>query len=172
MAREVLKAVSVALVLGLGAASALAQTPAVVPMHGAMHPMPGVAGPGAWMSPAAPYPAGAAAYGAGLALDGLDLDEAQAERIETIQEDIRRAHWETIGNLRTEMFKLRRLYSADAVDPATFAEQQRKVDELRRRLTRAYIEARPSIEALLNAEQRRQFRLVGPWWWLADVEAR
>jgi hypothetical protein len=65
--------------------------------------------------------------------------------------------------MRTEHFKLRQMYFADAIDPNAFAEQQRKVDELRRGMLKSHIEAR-KVEAVLAPEQRRQFRSFGPWW--------
>jgi Spy/CpxP family protein refolding chaperone len=69
-----------------------------------------------------------------------------------------------MGQMRSEQFKLRRMYSAEKVDPAAVGEQQKKVDDLRRQLIQSRVEARNQVQAVLTPEQRKQFRQFGPWW--------
>jgi Spy/CpxP family protein refolding chaperone len=69
-----------------------------------------------------------------------------------------------MGRMRAEQFKLRGLYSADSVDPQAFAEQQKKVDDLRRQMIVSRLETRKQVEAVLTPEQRKQFRGLGPRW--------
>jgi Spy/CpxP family protein refolding chaperone len=102
-------------------------------------------------------------YGGGV-LARLDLTGEQEEKIYAIREDHRRKNWDAMGQLRAEQFKLRRMYGADKVDPGAFAEQQKAVDELRRRMVRSHLEVRGQIEGVLTPEQRKQFRQYGPWW--------
>ena len=104
---------------------------------------------------------GGAGWGV-LALPGL-TDE-QRDKIAQIQEENRARNWNAMGQVRTEQFKLRQMYMSDKVDPAAFAEQQRKVDELRRGMLKSRIEGRNQIDAVLTKEQRQQFRSFGPWW--------
>jgi Spy/CpxP family protein refolding chaperone len=66
--------------------------------------------------------------------------------------------------MRTEMFKLRRMYNDDRADPKAVTEQQKKVDDLRREMLKSRLESRKQIEAVLTAEQRKQLRQAGPWW--------
>jgi Spy/CpxP family protein refolding chaperone len=66
--------------------------------------------------------------------------------------------------MRAEQFKLRSMYNADSVEPQAFAEQQKKVDDLRREMLVSRLEARKQIEGVLTPEQRKQFRQFGPRW--------
>jgi Spy/CpxP family protein refolding chaperone len=56
------------------------------------------------------------------------------------------------------------MYNADSVDPQAFAEQQKKVDDLRREMIVSRLETRKQVEAVLTPEQRKQFRQLGPRW--------
>jgi Spy/CpxP family protein refolding chaperone len=56
------------------------------------------------------------------------------------------------------------MYYADKIDAAAVTEQEKKVDELRRQVTKSRVEARNQIAAILTPEQRKQFRQFGPWW--------
>jgi len=69
-----------------------------------------------------------------------------------------------MGKMRAEQFRLRSVYNADEVDFKAFAEQQRKVDDLRRELMVSRLQSRRQIENVLTPEQRKQFRQFGPRW--------
>ena len=103
-------------------------------------------------------------YGPGDAPAVPDLTEEQREKILAIQEDHRRKNWDTMGQIRSEQFKLRRIYQADQLDPNALAEQQRKVDELQRQMVKANAERHNQIVTILTPEQRKQVRQRGPWW--------
>ena len=97
-------------------------------------------------------------------LAALNLNAEQSEKIAAIQEQNRRKNWDAMGQLRSETFALRRMYWADKVDSTAYANQQKKVDELRRQMLQSRLETRNQIEALLTPEQKKQFRQRGPWW--------
>ena len=103
-------------------------------------------------------------YGAGAGLAALNLTDEQREKIARIQEDNRSKNWNTMGQMRSEMFKLRQMYFGDKLDSNAISEQQRKVDELRRQMLKAQIETRNQVASILTPEQRQQFRTFGPWW--------
>ena len=103
-------------------------------------------------------------YGGGGPFAAMNLTDEQREKIAKIQEDNRSRNWNTMGQMRSEMFKLRQMYFADKLDANALTEQQRKVDELRRQMITGHVEARNQIDALLTKEQRQQFRGFGPWW--------
>ena len=107
---------------------------------------------------------GRGGYGPGgpLALPGL-TDE-QRDKILAIQEENRKKNWDRMGQMRAEQFKLRRMYTAEKIDPAAVGEQQKKVDELRRQMIQSRAEAHNQITAILTPEQRKQVRQYGPWW--------
>ena len=103
-------------------------------------------------------------HGGGAGLASLNLTDEQREKIAKIQEDNRSKNWNTMGQMRGEMFKLRQMYFGDKLDSNAISEQQRKVDELRRQMLKAQIETRNQVAAILTPEQRQQFRSFGPWW--------
>ena len=106
--------------------------------------------------------------GTGAPLAALELTAEQADKIAAIQEEVRRKNWDTMGQVRTEMFKLRRMYNADNADPKAVTEQQKKVDELRRQMLASRLETRKQIDAVLTPEQKKkaddQRRRFGPRW--------
>ena len=102
-------------------------------------------------------------YGPG-AIAALNLSDKQQEKVFAIQEENRRKNWDTMGKMRAEQFKLRRMYYAQDADPTAVSEQQKKVDDLRRQMLVSRLEMRKQIEAVLTAEQRKQMRQSGPWW--------
>jgi Spy/CpxP family protein refolding chaperone len=103
-------------------------------------------------------------YGPGGGLASLGLSAEQREKIAAVQEENRKANWGAMGQMRSEQFKLRQMYNADKVDSAAVADQQKKVDELRRQMLKSHVDARNQISAILTPEQRKQFRQYGPWW--------
>ena len=106
-------------------------------------------------------PGGGASGGATAA---LNLTDEQREKIFALQEQNRQKNWDKMGKMRAEQFKLRSMYNTDNVDPQAFAEQQKKVDDLRREMLVSRLETRKEVEAVLTPEQRKQFRQMGPRW--------
>jgi len=102
-------------------------------------------------------------YGGG-GLGALNLTDDQQNKISKILEDARSKNWGTMGQMRSEQFKLRQMYYSDKLDANAVAEQQKKVDDLRRQIVKSQVETRNQISALLNPDQRQRFRSFGPWW--------
>lgn len=127
-------------------------------------------GPGYGYGPGMGYGPGGGGRGGGMmgygrgGLAALDLSEAQAEKIFAIQDAQRQKNWPTMSKMRSEMFKLRRMYYDDKADPKAVTDQQKKVDDLRREMLKSHLESRKQIEAVLTPEQRKQLRQFGPWW--------
>ena len=103
-------------------------------------------------------------YGRGGGLAALDLSSEQRDKIASIQEENRKASWNTMGQMRAEQFKLRQMYNAEKIDSNAVIEQQKKVDDLRRQLLKSRLDARNQIVAILTPEQRKHLRQSGPWW--------
>ena len=101
-------------------------------------------------------------YGGPLA--PLNLSADQREKIAQIQENARERNWATMGQLRSEEFKLRSLYNAEKPSPEAVAEQQKKVDDLRRQLMKARVETHNEMQTVLTKEQRDQARANSRWW--------
>ena len=109
-------------------------------------------------------------YGPGMmgggygALASLKLTPEQQDKIFAIQEESHAKNFGTMTKIRSEQYKLAKLYNADKADSKAIAEQQKKVDELRRQVLQSRVEARNQIEAVLTPEQRKQFKSFRPWW--------
>ena len=158
------KAGLIALGLAGAVAAAFAQGPGGGPGYGPGYG-PGMGaygyGPG-MMGGYGPGYGGGRGPGGGLA--ALNLSSEQSEKIAAIQEENRRKNWDAMGQMRAEQFKLRQMFNADKIDSNAVAEQQKKVDELRRQMLKSRVDARNQVAAILTPEQRKQFRQSGPWW--------
>jgi Spy/CpxP family protein refolding chaperone len=102
--------------------------------------------------------------GAGGALAALNLSDEQREKIAAIQEQNRAKNWAAMGEVRAEQFKLRSMYRGERLDADKIAEQQKKVDELRRQMLKSRVEAHNQVAAVLTPEQRKQLRQFAPGW--------
>ena len=111
---------------------------------------------------------GRGGYGSPLA--ALNLTDEQQDKLFALQEDHRRKNSDTMSKMRSETFKLRRMYNAESVDSKSLLEQQKKVDDLRRQVLASRLEMRKQMEGMLTPEQRKQMRQLGPWWAREDEE--
>jgi len=103
-------------------------------------------------------------YGAGGMFAALNLSDEQREKISAIQEAQRQKNWATMGEVRSEQFKLRGMYGTEKLDADKLVAQQKKVDELRQQMLKSRVEAHNQIAAVLTPEQRKQLRQFAPWW--------
>ena len=111
-----------------------------------------------------------ASFGATAPLAALNLTDEQRDKIAGLREENRRKNWDRMGKMRSEQFKLRQMYDADNVDPQAVAEQQKKVDELRREMLVSRLETHKQVLTVLTPEQRKELRRSGPWWAREDDE--
>jgi Spy/CpxP family protein refolding chaperone len=98
----------------------------------------------------------------------LNLNDEQRQKVLSIQEEHRQKNWAAMGEVQAEQFKLRSLYGAEKVDANKVAEQQKKVDELRRQMLKSGVEAHNQMVAVLTPEQRKELRARAPWWPMDD----
>ena len=94
----------------------------------------------------------------------LDLTDEQRQKVLAIQEEHRKKNWTAMGEVRAEQYKLRSLYGGDPVDANKIAEQQKKVDEMRRALLKSRVETHNQVLAILTPEQRKLLRQHAPGW--------
>jgi len=102
--------------------------------------------------------------GPGAMLTALNLSDEQREKVLAIHEAQRKKNWATMGEVRSEQFKLRGLYGTEKLDADKIVEQQKKVDELRRQMLKSRVEAHNQVAAVLTPEQRKQLRQHAPGW--------
>jgi len=95
-------------------------------------------------------------------LSKLNLNDEQRQKVLAIQEEHRKKNWAAMGEVQAEQYKLRSLYGADKIDADKVAEQQKKVDELRRQLLKSRVETHNQVIAILTPEQRKLLREHAP----------
>jgi Spy/CpxP family protein refolding chaperone len=100
----------------------------------------------------------------------LNLTDEQQDKLFALQEANRKKNWDTMSSMRSEMFKLRRMYNAESVDSKGVLEQQKKVEDLRGQMLASRLDMRKQMESVLTPEQRKQLRQFGPWWMREDAE--
>ena len=91
-------------------------------------------------------PGAAMGYGPGWGPANANLSGEQREKVAAIQDEVRREHWDARDRMRAEMVKLRQM---DAASPA-YAEQAKKVAELREQMFKSREETRRRIDAVLK----------------------
>jgi Spy/CpxP family protein refolding chaperone len=125
--------------------------------------MMGGYGPGMMGGGSGPGMMGGYGRGAGP-MAALNLTDEQQDKLFAIREANRKKNWDTMSTMRSEMFKLQRMYNAESVDSKPLLEQQKKVDDLRRQVLASRLDMRKQMESVLTPEQRKQLRQFGPWW--------
>jgi len=152
----------------LGAALALASSLATGQGYGEGHGQG--YGPGRNMMGEGMMGGGMMGYGQqGGVFAALNLSDEQRQKVLALQEEHRKKNWAAMGEVRAEQYKLRSLYGAEKVDADKVAEQQKKVDELRRALLKSRVEAHNQMAAVLTPEQRKLLRQQAPWWLSDDA---
>ena len=131
------------------------------PGYGMGPGMMGGYGPGYGMGPGmmGGYgPGGGAQYG------GLDLNEKQREKLGKIQQDIAKKHWELMGKMHDERYKLSALYGAPKRDDAAIEKSFKRMEELRRQMFDSMADARKQMDGVLTPEQKERAWRSGPRW--------
>jgi len=139
--------------------AALCLGSAAVPAEDNQEPPYGMMGGGMGMGPGM---MGGMGMGRGMMGMGpyhmLNLSDEQRTKINKIQDDERRKHWETMGKVMDEQAKLRDLYDADKRDNAAILKVHDQIDQLHRKMREAHLNAESQIEALLTKEQHDQLK--------------
>ena len=107
-------------------------------------------------------------YGGPMA--ALNLTDEKQDKLFALQEANRKKNWDTMSSMRSELFKLRRMYNAESVDSKGVLEQQKKVEDLRGQMLASRLDMRKQMESVPTPEQRKQLRQFGPWWMREDAE--
>lgn len=86
----------------------------------------------------------------------LDLSDEQRAKIRSIQENVRKQHWEIMGRIMDESSKLYDLFAADKPDPKKIGSVYGKIFDLKRQMIETSIDARNQMEGVLTKEQHEQ----------------
>jgi Spy/CpxP family protein refolding chaperone len=101
-------------------------------------------------------------YGPGYG--GIDLSEKQREQLGKIQQDIAKEHWELMGKMHDEQYKLSELYGAPKRDDAAIEKSFKRMEDLRRQMFDSMADARRKMDGVLTPEQKERAWRSGPRW--------
>jgi Spy/CpxP family protein refolding chaperone len=88
----------------------------------------------------------------------LDLTDDQRSKINKLQDEERRKHWETMGKIMDQRARLRDLNAAEKRDIPAILKAQEESDRLQRQMLELHLNTQNQIDALLTKEQREQVR--------------
>ena len=130
------------------------QGPGMMGGYGGNGQGPGMMGGygGYGMGPGMTYGYGANAAGA------LNLTDDQREKITRIQEALSTKHWELMGKMQEQQFKLRELSASGNADDASIGMAYKNIESLRRQMWASGAEAQKEVGAVLTKEQRDQLQ--------------
>jgi Spy/CpxP family protein refolding chaperone len=98
-------------------------------------------------------------YGYGANAAGtLNLSDDQREKIAKIQEGLSTKHWDLMGKMQEQQYKLRDLVASGKADDATVGKAYKRVEELRRQMWTTAADARTQMDAVLTKSQREQLQ--------------
>ena len=95
---------------------------------------------------------------------GIDLSEKQREQLGKIQQDIAREHWDLMGKMHDEQYKLSELYGAPKRDDAAIEKSFKRMEDLRRQMFDSMADARKKMDGVLTSEQKERAWRNGPRW--------
>jgi len=87
-----------------------------------------------------------------------DLSDAQRGKIQDILDELRRAHWKSMGEEMEYSTQLRRLYAAEPLDAKAIGEAYAKIFDIKRKMIEGGIEAEKKAMDVLTDEQRKLLR--------------
>lgn len=86
---------------------------------------------------------------------GLNLYESQQKEMTEIRDELRKKHWELMGEMNDEYAKLDDLYNKAKLDPTAIDKQLERIYSLQRRMAVTSIEAYNQMESLLTPAQKQ-----------------
>nr|VFK50791.1 MAG: Heavy-metal resistance [Candidatus Kentron sp. TUN]VFK51033.1 MAG: Heavy-metal resistance [Candidatus Kentron sp. TUN]VFK52017.1 MAG: Heavy-metal resistance [Candidatus Kentron sp. TUN] len=92
-----------------------------------------------------------------------DLSDEQREKIRNILDEVRRSHWELMGERMEHSVQLRRLYEAERLDAKAIGAESAKIFDVQKRMIESDIETSQKAMDVLTDKQREQFRSRRRW---------
>lgn len=88
----------------------------------------------------------------------LDLSDEQRTTIRKLQNDLRKRHWNTMGQIMDEQSELRELFAGEQHDPKAIGAVYGKIFDYRRQMIEEKIEAMNRMRAILTEEQQKRLK--------------
>lgn len=87
-----------------------------------------------------------------------DLNQDQRSRLNRVQQDLRRQHWNLKGRIMDEQAKLYDLYAADRPDPKKIGAVYGAIFDIRRQMAETTIDAMNRARDILTKEQQARLK--------------
>ncbi|MGD8309862.1 MAG: Spy/CpxP family protein refolding chaperone [Chromatiales bacterium] len=88
----------------------------------------------------------------------LDLSDEQSEKMRKLSDDLRKKHWELMGQMMDKRAALRDLYSEERPDPEAVGNAYEEIAKLQRQMIQSRIESQNRMLDLLTEEQRERMK--------------
>jgi len=89
---------------------------------------------------------------------GLDLTSEQQTRVNKIQDDTRKSHWNLMSEMHNQQARLRDLNLAPKRDDAEIDSAYKEIGKLQQKMYDSSVEAQKRMEAVLTKEQQEKLR--------------
>lgn len=89
-------------------------------------------------------------------LSTLNLSKDQQKQIDKLHDDMRKKHWNTMGEIMNLETKLRDEYQTDKPDPKAVGEIYDEISSLRKQIVVSRVETMNKVRDLLTDEQREK----------------
>lgn len=89
---------------------------------------------------------------------GLDLTDEQQARVNRIQDDTRKLHWNLMGEMMDKQARLRDLNQAPKRDSAAIDAVNKDIGTLQQKMYDSSVEAQKRMEAVLTKSQQEKLR--------------
>jgi len=89
---------------------------------------------------------------------GLDLTDEQQTKVNKIQDDTRKSHWNLMGEMMDKQARLRDLNQAPKRDSAAIDAANKDIGKLQQKMYDSSVEAQKRMEAVLTKEQQEKLR--------------
>lgn len=89
---------------------------------------------------------------------GLDLSADQRKKIDQIQEETAKAHWQLMGNMQQQGFHMNNMFGPGGLDEAEARKAFNTMVDTQKEMFESSLKARKRIDAILTNEQKEQLR--------------
>lgn len=89
---------------------------------------------------------------------GLDLNADQRKKIDQIQEETAKAHWQLMGNMQQQGFHMNNMFGPGGLDETEARKAFGAMVDAQKEMFESSLKARKRIDAILTNEQKEQLR--------------
>lgn len=89
---------------------------------------------------------------------GLDLSADQRKKIDQIQEETAKAHWQLMGNMQQQGFHMNNMFGPGGLDETEARKAFAAMVDAQKEMFESSLKARKRIDAILTNEQKEQLR--------------